>query len=310
MTEDRRNDRIVRSWILSEAPDHAPAHLGAAVRAGVAETPQAPRSFVFERRGRVSTPLWAAAAVVLLLVGVTLVGVFGPGRGPAATPPVTATPSVSPAPSPGGLPSPSTSPVPRASGVALAPGTWSSDRFHPTISMTVPDGWILGDDRALAARISPATAGFFRQTDGAVYFDGIYLYSGPLAGPADGAVTPVEGVGSKAKDLAEWLAARPQLTATPVTRVTVEGREAWQLDFRLSPAAGELCGIPCANLLNSPDGNRWYAMGIEGPWAVRTILVDAPNGETLAITVQDTDGSGLAAEVTAAQSILDSIAFR
>jgi hypothetical protein len=310
MTEDRRNDRIVRSWIVSEAPEHAPAQLHASVRTALAVEEQAPRSAIFERRGRVTGPLWTAAAVVLLLVGVTVVGLFGRGREPASTPsPVAPSPSSFASASATPAVSPSASPEPTPSGVPLAAGPWASTRFHPALRMTMPDGWVLVDDRPLAASLSATTAGSFTQTDGAVYFDGIYLYSGPLAGSPDGTVTPVAGVGTKAKDLAMWLSRRPQLVATAPNQVRLGGRVAWLVDLRLSPDAGALCGIPCVHLLNSPDRNGSYAMGIEGPWAVRAIFVDAPNGETLAVTIQDTDGSGLAAEVDAAQPIVDSIAF-
>jgi hypothetical protein len=307
MTDDRRSDRIIRSWFLAEAPERAPDHLRAAVRSALAATPQDGRMAIFERRARVAVPPWTIAAVVLVALGITAVGLFG-GRGPAATP--SPPPVTSPSPSPSPSPKPSVSIEPTPAGIALAAGPTSTTRFQPTFGFVAPDGWIKLDDRPLAWHISPTTAGFFRQTDGAVYFDGIYAYARPLAGPPDGGLTPVEGVGTRARDLAEWLAKRPQLTVTTPKPLTFAGRPAWQLDFSLSSEAGELCGIPCANLLNSPDRNGSYAMGIEGRWAVHATFVDAPDGTTVLVTVEDVDGSGLASEVSAAQPILDSIAFR
>lgn len=66
--------------------------------------------------------------------------------------------------------------------------------------------------------------------------------------------------------------------------------------------------MPCVNLLNGPPVGG-YQFGIEGPWQVRGFLVDAPDGSTLFITVEDVDGSGLAAQVARMQSVLDSITF-
>ena len=40
MTDDQRRDHDVRSWIQSEAPDHAPEHLRTTVRSELAQTRQ------------------------------------------------------------------------------------------------------------------------------------------------------------------------------------------------------------------------------------------------------------------------------
>ena len=92
--------------------------------------------------------------------------------------------------------------------------------------------------------ISPPTAGFLRQTDSAVYFDGITSYAHPVAGQPDGGLSPVDGVGANAKELATWLSTRPQLLASTPKKVTLAGLSGYQLDFALSADAGELCGIP------------------------------------------------------------------
>ena len=67
--------------------------------------------------------------------------------------------------------------------------------------------------------------------------------------------------------------------------------------------------MPCANLLDSPDGGKSYRFGIEGPWKVRAYLLEAPDGTTIMVTVDDVDGQGLDQEVSAAQPILDSMTF-
>jgi hypothetical protein len=316
MTDDRRNDRIVRSWILGEAPDRAPERVRASIRAAISETPQTPgtpRRPLFEGAGRVTVPLWTAAAVLILALGVAGLGLLG-SRGqiggppsPIPSPPV---PSASPTPSaPSVSPSVAPSVAPTPSGLSLAAGPFSPTAFQPRLRFVLPSGWIKTWDRQNGMGIVPTGADFFIQTDGLVLFNGIYAYARPVAGPPDGGLTPVEGIGTSAKDLAEWLAGRPQLTATVPKAVTLGGRPAWQLDISLSADAGELCGIPCVNVLNSPDRNRSYAFGIEGPWAVHATLVTAPDGSTVLITVEGNGRDRLAAEVAEYQPILDSVSF-
>jgi len=116
-------------------------------------------------------------------------------------------------------------------------------------------------------------------------------------------------VGTTAKDLATWLSSRPQLLASKPKLTTLAGRPAYQLDFTLSPDAGQLCGVPCVNLLNSADRVTWYQFGIEGPWKVRAFLLDGPDGATVMITVEDVDGVGFDREVREAQPVLDSLSF-
>lgn len=306
-------------WIGSEAPDRAPDRLRQAIRSEVAQTPQERGSAIFgtgtfARRLFFAAPTRLVAGLVVVLAIGIIVGslVTGGGRVPAPA----ATPSSSPprsSPSPSAPPSPVPSPVPTLEGTLLPPGSSVTSAFVPPLRFTVPEGWVKSDDRPYGLRISPPGAGWLRLGNGGlppVEFDGIGGYSRPLAGPPDGGTAPVAGVGSTAKDLATWLSTRPQLTSTKPIKVTLAGRTAYQLDFSLSAAAGGLCGMPCVNLLNSSDeGSASYQFGIEGPWKVRAILLDAPDGTTVMITLEDVDGNGFEQEVRAAQPILDSIQF-
>jgi hypothetical protein len=185
----------------------------------------------------------------------------------------------------------------------------TTDVFRPTLRFAAPAGWIQLYDQPLVFHISPSTAGFLRQTDGQVYFDGITVWAHPVAGPPDGGRAPLDGIGTSAKVLATWLSARPQLLASAPTKVTLGGLSGYRLDFALSPDAGELCNVPCVNLLNSPDQGDSYQFGIEGPWKVRAFLLDRPDGSTIMVTVEDVDGNGFDREVRAAQPILDSMSF-
>ena len=303
MTDDQRRDRDVRAWIQSEAPERAPDHLRTAIRSELAQTRQERGATMFMRRSWLRAPGWVAAAAVVALAVVVAGGLLGT-RGQTANPGPTPTPPTNtPSPTPSG------SPVPTPSGIILPAGSTTTDVFRPTLRFTAPAGWIQLYDEPKVFHISPPTAGYLRQTDGAVYFDGITAYAGPVAGPPDGGPSPVEGIGTSAKELATWLSTRPQLLASTPRKVTIAGLSGYQLDFALSADVGELCGVPCVNLLNSPDRAASYAFGIEGPWKVRAFLLDRPAGETVMVTVEDVDGNGFDQEVRDAQPILDSLSF-
>ncbi len=304
MTDDPRPDREVRAWIRAEAPEHAPDHLGTAIRSELALARQERGPVVFMQRGWRRTPVWTGiAAILVLALGVLAVGLLGTSS-PVANPVPTTTPSAIMA-----SPAVSTSPAPTPSGIILPSGPTTTDVFRPTLRFSAPAGWIQLYDQPMVFHISPSTAGFLRQTDGQVYFDGITVWDGPVAGPPDGGPARLEGVGTSAKELATWLSTRPQLLASAPTKVTLGGLSGYRLDFTLSPDAGELCGVPCVNLLNSLDRGASYQFGIEGPWRVRAFLLDRLDGSTVMITVEDVDGNGFDREVRAAQPVLDSMSF-
>jgi len=121
----------------------------------------------------------------------------------------------------------------------------------------------------------------------------------------------VPGVGTSPLALANWLATRPQLTASAVTKTALAGLPAYTLDFTLSSSAGELCGVRCVNLLNGPgpDPSKAYQLGILGTWKDRAYLVKAPDGSTVVVTIEDTDGNGFDDEVAAALRIIESLVF-
>ena len=291
--DDPRRDRQVESWMRAEAPVHAPDRLRDTIRSELAEICQESGPAILMRREMLLSPARAVlAAAIILGFGVIAGGLLGI-RGSSGTVD-RPSPTILPASSPTALPSPSPSPIPAPTlaGSALAAGPTTTGALVPALQFSVPSGWVKTDDRRLAYRVSPADAGYLRQGDGAVYFDGVAVYVGPKAGQPDGTIAPIAGVGTTSADLAAWLSTRPQLTTTEPVRTTLAGRPAYRLDFSLSPQAGDLCNMPCANLLDSPDGAQSYRFGIEGPWNGRAYLLDAPDGTTVMITVEDVDGKG------------------
>ena len=175
--------------------------------------------------------------------------------------------------------------------------------------MDLPAGWVLVEDEFATLHLSPSNAGWGRQGDGSVAFDGIAIYRRPVAAPPDGGPVPVSGVGTTAHVLADWLSTRPQLVSTKPKRVTVGGLPGFELDFHLSSNAGFLCGLPCVNLLNSGDNVDNFQYGIEGPWSVRATLIDVPGGPTVMVAVDGPSGLAFDRLLAEAQPIIESLRF-
>src|SRR6188508_3021750 len=127
MTDDQRRDRDVRSWIQSEAPEHAPEHLRTAVRSELAQTRQERGAAVFMRRTWLRSPTRIAAAAVLGLALVVVAGGLLGNRSQIANPGPTLTPTAF-----ASTPSPSSSPIPTPSGIVLPGGSRTTDIFTPT----------------------------------------------------------------------------------------------------------------------------------------------------------------------------------
>jgi hypothetical protein len=302
MNDDRRRDDIVHGWFLTEAPERAPAGLADLIRDQVVETRQEwpGTRFRFDLRA-----LRLVAGGLALLALSLLAGIYigSPHPGPSPTPSATA-------PASAGAPSQAApSPAPTPEGVILPAGEVTALAFTPRIAFAVPSGWTLQvDEPEFVSLVRPAP-GYLVQGDGLVIFDGISVYARPVAGLPDGTLGGVPGVGTSAQALATWLSERPQLTSTSPIKSTLAGLTAYQLDFRLSSKAGDLCGIRCANLLDSAAGPNSYRFGIEGDWRVRAFLLDAPDGSTILISIDDADGVGFEEELAGAMPILESLRF-
>lgn len=303
-------DRRLRDWMAADAPDAAPDHLREAVRTAVDVSGQ--HSVVRFRRSRLGsmvTPLVSAALgglTVLVVVAIAVSGLGGQnhiGGSPAIGSPTTApTPSGSP-------PTPVPSPAPSLQGSPMPAGSFSTTHFSPAVQLDLPAGWVLVEDEFATLHLSPIEAGWGRQGDGLVNFDGISLYRHPVAGPPDGGALPVSGVGTTARELADWLSTRPQLVSTKPKQVTIGGLPGYELDFHLSSNAGFLCGVACVNLLNSGDDVLNFQYGLEGPWHVRATLVDLPGGPTVMVAVDGPSGRAFDRLLAEAQPIIESLRF-
>ena len=306
-----RRDRGIGDWLRADAPSRAPDDLRASIHQAVRQSSQdRPSSLPGTGVGaRGIGPRWLArgalAAAILVALAVALPR-WVPDQGTGGHLPAR---SASPAPSvhsPSASPASSPEPTPNGSPVA---GSLADLRFEPALRLAVPDGWLLSEDRTATLYLTPLDAGWVRMPDGSVAFDAVQLFRRPAAGPPDGGTDLVPGIGTTARQLAEYLRTRPQLNASPMESVTVDGRPGYQVDFSLSSSAGVMCGVACVNLLNDGDGETDYQFGVLAPWRTRAILVDAPDGSAVLIALIDADGEDFERFLAEAKPIVDSIRF-
>ena len=314
MSDADDRDDLLESWILSEAPSRAPSRLRDAVRHDVARIDQVGSTWPSRLLDATRTPARGLATFGVVCLMVVTVGwmlfrpfAANPGNGSTPGRPLP-TASASPNASAASTPSVSPSVAPTPRGTVLQQGPFRSTRLVPAITTSVPSGWTLQHDGLDQLVLVPPDAGWLLQEDGLAVFDSVSVYARPTAGQPDGSRQPVPDVGTGPEDLAVWLSTRPQLNATSPVPKMLAGRTAWMIDFTLASEAGDLCGVPCAHLLNGPGGTS-YGFGIVAEEAVRAYFLEAPNGDTVMVVLEDADASGLEMQAEAAAGLLDSLAF-
>jgi len=321
MTGQRDLDARLQRFLLEEAPQRVPERLIAATREEVAGTSQ--RRLGVQFGGRLSnvvlTPVGAvAAALAVLVVGSALLLSNGPGPGPGSAPsPVASAPSsTGPSPSPSRLPSPSACPREKQPCVPeLEPGTHSTAAFLPTVTYTVPAGWMSTEDNRGQFDLRYAAGEQYTYPDGLTFHDGISIFRRPVAQSAtsDG---PLKGIGTTANDLSRWLAGHSDLVASAAAPITIGGAPGYRLTLRLpnAPRASpDHCtehGEPrCTSLFISSDPAATYGFGLVGPEVAVVYLLDVAPGETVMVVIDDTDGVDQAGLEAAARPVVESLSF-
>jgi hypothetical protein len=236
------------------------------------------------RRGALPT-LVVVIAVAALVVGVLAIGVLPGVTAPAA-------PAATPTAAAGG-------PVPSA----MPAGTYASQVFKPTLTYTVPDGWLVGADSTPYFQLLPATSDVV----------GIHLFRDAKAASQDPACpdTPAAGVGSSAKELVEWIRGRPGLIVNEPIPSTVGGLSGQQILVAIKDGWTASCpfanGTPTVPLLvEGTGGYRWVVAGNE---KLRLDILEAPGGGTVIVDVDAFDGTLMDQLVTLATPIVDSFSF-
>jgi hypothetical protein len=221
-------------------------------------------------------------AVVALIVGVLAIGVLPGLSTPAATPTAAA-----------GSPAPS----------GLAAGTYASQVFKPTVTFTVPDGWMVGADSTPYFQLLPVNTDVV----------GIHLFRDAKAASQDPSCpdTPAAGVGSSAKELVEWIRGRPGLVVSEPTLSTVGGLSGQRIDVSIKDGWTASCpfagGTPTVPLLvEGAGGYRWVVAGSE---RLRLDVLELPGGGTVIVDIDAFDGRLMDELLKIAVPIVDSFSF-
>jgi hypothetical protein len=177
----------------------------------------------------------------------------------------------------------------------LEEGTYTSQRFEPALTFTVPAGWNNPWD---------ARGAFILWTPGWSPGNTLFMEPGPHVvrdpRPGDGCVDAT--VGTSAIELATWVANHPAIVAGAPSPVEVGGLTGYQLDVSLAETWRESC----------PDGPK--AVWVFGDIYLRDpnkfpehatkrlILLDLPDGGSVLIAIDGT-------QVDAAMPVVRSFTF-
>ncbi len=185
----------------------------------------------------------------------------------------------------------------------LPAGSHTSTAFQPTVTFTVPDGWVLATDSAAYLQLRPADQQLL----------GIHLFRGVSAASQDATcpAQPQPGVGTSSIELVAWIRGLKGLSVTSPALVTVGGLRGSSMDIRIANGWTASCpfanGIPTVPLLvDQGTGLRWVIAGGE---RLRLYVLDLPDGGTLIVDIDDFEGSQLTAFLGTAQPIVNSLQF-
>jgi hypothetical protein len=247
MTTDREVTRIVRSWLGDEEYESADRVL----------------DFVFDRldttpQRRSWWPAWRIpnvsnamrVALVAIAVAAVLVG------GAFALNSLPTTPAATPSPAP----TPSPTAVPTRGTAALDPGSYTTQRFEPTITYTVPDGWKVTTDAVRRFRMEPVTGG--AQLD---------VCRGQIQA-VDNYNVPVPGIGTTVDELIDYVSERAALTVEEgPTAIEIDGLTGYWMQIKNESSPEEV-------VLGPDCGFNVYGDPASEGATVRFALLDVGDG--------------------------------
>jgi hypothetical protein len=112
----------------------------------------------------------------------------------------------------------------------LPPGTYTSEAFKPTLTYTVPAGWVMFDDEPGQFELALEHKDPY-----------IYVWRDVRVIAPNCAEEPQPDVGSAAADIVEWLATRQGLDTSEPQPVNIGGLPGYMIDARMSPDWTEAC---------------------------------------------------------------------
>lgn len=191
-------------------------------------------------------------------------------------------------------------PLPRQ---ALAAGDYRSTGFTPAVSFTLPDGWLILEDSAEYLALQPVTSDAV----------GIFLFRSPGAASqqADCPTTALPEIGPMAKDLVDWIRARPGLRTGSPESVVLGGSVGFELDVAIvdgwtasCPFAGGLPAVPL--FVGASNDLRWVIAGSE---RLMLRVLDVPGGGTVVVDIDAFEGPLLDGFLPVATPIVKSLRF-
>jgi hypothetical protein len=288
MTDDPELSFILDRW-LSDGPTEMPDRVIDVVAIGISRQRQRPAWRLDRRLPRMNTSIKIAAAALVALLTVSVVGYnLLPGDRPGVGgPPPTSSPTASAAPSPTASP-------PALTEGRLTDGDYivrafAGDRMAFTV--TAPERWSgYGGWGVYGPASGTAPNGI-----GIAFLHGAQVVSDPCAiGASEPSPAPSP---PSVDDVVASLSARQDLQASGVTDVTLAGYSGKRIDLQLPAVLG--CGAHY--VFAEPQG--LYAQGPSNRWRVWALDAD---GETATIVLMDYGGTP-PADRAAAQAIIDSV---
>jgi hypothetical protein len=200
--------------------------------------------------------------------------------------------------------SPTPTPAPTSQRSALPAGAYRSTAFHPQITFTLSDGWLMTGDAPGSFSLEPVASDQV----------GVHAFRSPLPGSqdADCPITPASGVGPTAADLVDWIRSRPGLSVGDPSPVSLGGFAGRQIDVRIvdgwTPSCPFAGGIPTVPLFVSPadPSFRWVVAGSE---RLRLFVLDVPGDGTVVVDIDAFDGSRMDDLLADATPIVQSMTF-
>lgn len=181
---------------------------------------------------------------------------------------------------------------------AIPAGTYTTTTFRPSITYTVPDGWVNGED---------APGNFLLQLEGDPRYLGIYRN---IAVPVECEEEIDSSVDQSVEAISNWLTSHPGLVTTEPQAVSIGGLDGVYIDISLDPAWTVTCpysgGQPIVPFIIGGGPSSFHHVIVPG-FQERLYLLKADGGN-VAIEVGP-EGDGLPEYLELVEPIIDSLQF-
>jgi hypothetical protein len=174
----------------------------------------------------------------------------------------------------------------------LKAGTYSTVKFQPKLTYTVPaGGWANYEDNPASFSLAPPHVSLAKVHNAV---DDISVIAAVQA-PAMNCRGTAANVPQTAKAIAHWLAHHSGLSTTAPRRVTIGGLKGYSLSVRLIPSRGVRCGtvrsVPVIMAFGEPPGQGVFMLGGSSDHAL-VYLLTSQGGLPLGIVADSAGAHG------------------